>query len=99
MTKPILLLIALILMLGTAAPAQPATQPSTAPSTPERGGGGGRGEMLIQRFRDVTADLNLTDEQKKKVQDILEQTREEIRGFARSFAISTRPSGSRSSAR
>jgi Spy/CpxP family protein refolding chaperone len=70
------MIFALLLTLGlapTIALGQ-ATQPADRPDTAGRGPA-----ALLQRVRDVVNDLKLTDEQKAKVEDLMQQARQDLR--------------------
>ena len=86
MRKTQLLVLVLIGSLCTFASAQSTTQPATPPVGGGIGGGGagggqGRGEMLFQRIHDQLSDLNLTDDQSKKIDDILDKAKSDFQAL------------------
>src|SRR4051812_3266317 len=60
-----------------AAPAQPSTRPFSEGAPPERGGGGGGANpgMILQRAREIVGELQLSDEQKTKVDAVFKKSR------------------------
>ena len=83
MTRLTIVTVMTVLWAASFTLAQPATQPAAGAGTPQRqgfgGGAGGRGEMLLQRFKDAMADLNLTDDQKTKIDAILDKAKDDAR--------------------
>lgn len=63
---------------------QPATQPARpfAGNGNGAGNGGGRAEAFGQRVRDALNELNLTDDQNKKIDAILDQARSDFQNLA-----------------
>jgi Spy/CpxP family protein refolding chaperone len=57
-----------------------ALMPMRASAQAARGGGGGMGGMMaLQQMRQVLPDLDLTDDQKSKTDDIMKQTQQDVR--------------------
>jgi len=66
-----------MLLTSALAIAQPTTQPPR-PGFGGAGAGGNRGEMLLQRFKAATADLDLSEQQKTQISEILDKAKEQI---------------------
>jgi Spy/CpxP family protein refolding chaperone len=74
---PIILILLAALVVPATASAQ-ATQPADRPGG--AGGAGGPGPAaMLQRVRGIVDDLKLSDEQKAKVEDVMQQARQDLR--------------------